>query len=115
MFGKFKGFVDDGRKDTFDFNSIRESKVGSQRDKILGFVRGEDEIDLKSIDAKKGVSGNQKFKWIGKHDFHDEKGELRIKDKGSKVIVQGDVKGDGHADFEILVKVGNLHDDDFVL
>jgi hypothetical protein len=71
-------------------------------------------IDLKSIDAKKG-SGNQTFKWIGDKNFHDKKGELRIKDKGKKVIVQGDVKGDGHADFEILVKVGNLHDDDFVL
>jgi Ca2+-binding RTX toxin-like protein len=100
--------------DTFDFNSIKDSVVGSKRDKIIDFQPGDDEIDLKSIDAKKG-SGNQTFKWIGDKNFHDKKGELRIKDKGSKVIVQGDVKGDGHADFEILVKGGNLHDDDFVL
>jgi Ca2+-binding RTX toxin-like protein len=101
--------------DTFDFNSIKDSVVGSKRDKIIDFQRGDDEIDLKGIDAKKG-SGNQTFKWIGDKNFHDKKGELRIKDKGSKVIVQGDVKGDGKADFEILVKgVGELSDDDFVL
>jgi Ca2+-binding RTX toxin-like protein len=100
--------------DTFDFNSIKDSVVGSKRDKIIDFQRGDDEINLKSIDAKKG-SGNQEFTWIGDNNFHDKKGELRYKDKGSKVIVQGDVNGDGHADFEILVKVGELSDDDFVL
>jgi Ca2+-binding RTX toxin-like protein len=101
--------------DTFDFNSIKDSVRGSKRDKIIDFQRGPDEIDLKNIDAKTGVSGNQKFKWIGKSDFHDKKGEVRYEDKGSKVIVQGDVNGDSKADFEIFVKVGNLSDDDFVL
>jgi parallel beta-helix repeat protein len=101
--------------DSFDFNSIKDSVRGSKRDKVKDFVRGDDEIDLKNIDAKKGVSGNQKFKWINKHDFHDKKGELRYEDKHSKVIVQGDVDGDGKPDFEILVKVDKLGSDDFVL
>ncbi|MGH6735212.1 MAG: hypothetical protein ACRECX_03925 [Methyloceanibacter sp.] len=47
--------------------------------------------------------------------LHDKKGELRYEDKGSKVIVQGDINGDGKADFEIFVKVGFLSAADFLL
>ncbi|MGH6734564.1 MAG: DUF4347 domain-containing protein [Methyloceanibacter sp.] len=99
--------------DRFDFNSIKESVRGSKRDKIMDFG-GKDKIDLKDIDAKSG-SGNQKFKWIGKKDFSDEKGELRYEDKGATVIVQGDTNGDGKADFEIFVNIGSLAKGDFVL
>ncbi|MGH6737314.1 MAG: calcium-binding protein [Methyloceanibacter sp.] len=101
--------------DVFDFNSIKESVRGGSRDIIQDFQRGTDDIDLVGIDAKTGVSGNQKFTFIGKQDFHDKKGELRYEDKGSKVIVQGDVDGDGKADFEILVKAGALSAGDFIL
>ncbi|MGH6736813.1 MAG: calcium-binding protein [Methyloceanibacter sp.] len=101
--------------DLFDFDSIKESVKGSNRDVIHDFERGIDDIDLRGIDAKKGVSSNNAFKFIGKQDFHDKKGELRYEDKGSKVIVQGDVNGDGKADFEILVKVGALSAGDFLL
>ncbi|MBM3544805.1 MAG: calcium-binding protein [Alphaproteobacteria bacterium] len=102
--------------DTFDFNSINDSVKGGQRDKITDFKRSQgDKIDLKGIDAKTGVSGNQKFAWIGKDDFSGVKGELRYKDLGAKVIVQGDVNGDGKADFEILVKAGSLNAGDFLL
>jgi len=101
--------------DVFDFNKISETKVGSQRDKIMDFKRGQDHIDLKDIDAKTGVSGNQKFNFIGKADFSGTKGQLRYEDKGSTVIVQGDVNGDGKADFEIFVKAGALSAGDFVL
>ncbi|MGH6734975.1 MAG: autotransporter-associated beta strand repeat-containing protein [Methyloceanibacter sp.] len=102
-------------KDFFDFDSIKDSVVGNQRDKIMDFKHSQhDKIDLSGIDAKTG-SGNQAFKWIGKSDFHDKKGELRYEDKGSKVIVQGDVNGDGKADFEIFVNVGSLAKGDFVL
>ncbi|MBM3543904.1 MAG: calcium-binding protein [Alphaproteobacteria bacterium] len=105
----------DGGEDIFDFNAIAESKTGAQRDKINHFQRGKDHIDLKGIDAKTGIPGNQKFTWIGKKDFSDTKGELRYKDLGSKVIVQGDVNGDGKADFEIFVKAGSLSKGDFFL
>ncbi|MGH6736011.1 MAG: calcium-binding protein [Methyloceanibacter sp.] len=101
--------------DDFDFNSIKESKTGGQRDKIMDFKRGQDDIDLRGIDAKTGVSGNNKFEFIGKDDFSETKGELRYQDLGSKVIVQGDVNGDGKADFEIMVKVGALSAGDFIL
>jgi serralysin len=61
------------------------------------------------------VNGNNKFVFIGRDDFSDTKGELRIEDLGPKVIVQGDVNSDGKADFEILVKVGSLSTGDFLL
>ncbi|MGH6734567.1 MAG: calcium-binding protein [Methyloceanibacter sp.] len=102
--------------DRFDFNSIKESKKGGPRDKIMDFKRGQDDvIDLRDIDAKSGVGGNQNFKFIGKQDFHEKKGELRYEDKGSTVIVQGDTNGDGKADFEIFVNVGSLAKGDFIL
>jgi hypothetical protein len=40
---------------------------------------------------------------------------LHYIDKGSSCIVQGDVNGDGNADFEIYVKAGSLSKGDFVL
>ncbi|MGH6735356.1 MAG: M10 family metallopeptidase C-terminal domain-containing protein [Methyloceanibacter sp.] len=102
--------------DLFDFNALSQSRPGGQkRDTIQDFTRGQDHIDLSGIDAKKGVSGNNAFKFIGRDDFNDRKGELRYDDRGSKVIVQGDVNGDGKADFEILVKVGTLGAGDFLL
>lgn len=103
-----------GGDDRFDFNSFKESSVGSKRDIITDFKRGQELIDLKGIDAKTG-SNNQKFTWIDKQGFHDKKGELRYIDKGASCIVQGDVDGDGKADFEILVKVGSLGASDFLL
>ncbi|MGH6734577.1 MAG: hypothetical protein ACRECX_00645 [Methyloceanibacter sp.] len=103
-------------RDFFDFNSIKEAGNGAARDQILDFSAAvDDRIDLSTIDAKTGVSGNNAFKFIGKQGFHDQKGELRYIDKGATVIVQGDVNGDGKADFEIFVNVGSLAKGDFIL
>jgi serralysin len=102
-------------RDFFDFNTIGETKVGALRDVIQSFERGIDDIDLRDIDAKTGVPGNNGFKFIGAANFHGVKGELRINDLGAQVIVQGDVNGNGTADFEILVKAGTLAKTDFLL
>jgi hypothetical protein len=87
----------------------------SNRDYIQDFKRGTDDIDLKGINAKSFVSGNNTFKWIGQHSFNDVKDELRYIGKGASCIVQGDVNGDGKANFEIMVKVGTLGSGDFLL
>jgi serralysin len=106
-------------RDIFDFNALGESKVGSSRDVIQDFKRGNsvtgDDIDLRSIDAKTGVAGDQFFKFIGTQAFHGAKRELHYKDLGATSLVQGDVNGDAKADFEILVKVGTLSAGDFLL
>jgi serralysin len=103
-------------KDFFDFNAIGESVIGSARDRIFDFSRSQgDRIDLRDIDAKSGVSGNNTFKFIGTDAFNDVKVELRFKDLGSDGIVQGDVNGNGVADFEIRVNVGSMVKADFIL
>jgi hypothetical protein len=71
----------------------------------------DDRIDLRTIDAATGVAGNSKFHFIGTQTFHDVKGELRCKNG----IVQGDVNGDGKADFEIKVNLATLVQGDFFL
>jgi hypothetical protein len=88
----------------------------------MDFQHSIDDIDLRDIDAKKGVAGNQKFHWIGGSDFHHLKGELHF-DKvnrpgtaSDKTIVAGDVNGDGRADFQIeLTGLIHLTKGDFVL
>ncbi|MGH6735154.1 MAG: tandem-95 repeat protein [Methyloceanibacter sp.] len=113
--GKGKDMLwSDAGKDSFDFNAIKDSVVGGKRDQIKDFKRGQDKIDVSDIDAKKGP-GNQKFKWIGDQDFSGMNGELRYEGKGKNVIVQGDINGDGKADFEIFVAVGALSKGDFLL
>lgn len=103
--------------DTFDFNAVSECHTTSRayRDVIVDFTRGEDNINLRSIDAKTGTNGNQVFTWIGTDDFSKTQGELHYIDNGSNVLVEGDVDGDGKADLQIIVKVGALDADDFAL
>jgi Ca2+-binding RTX toxin-like protein len=109
-----------GGGDHFIFSVLADSRSGAARDVITDF-RLADDIDLVAIDAKTG-GGNQAFKFIGRQDFHDIAGELRfeIKNPAGKVhdrtLIQGDVNGDGRADFEIgLVGLHNLHKGDFDL
>ena len=99
--------------DDFDFESEIESPKGSSRDVIKDFSHGQhDRIDLYWIDAKAHQTGNQTFKFIGDHGFHDKAGELRFRHH----IVSGDTDGDGKADFEIKVEgVNTLHANDFYL
>jgi len=103
--------------DKFDFNKLVESGIGSgNRDSIQGFQRGVDDIDLRTLDAKTGVSGNQAFTFIGFQCFHHHKGELRVVDSGANIRVEGDTNGDGHADFQIMVTgVSALAKGDFLL
>ena len=103
--------------DIFNFDLIAETVKGLlTRDIIEDFTRGEDRIDLFDIDAKSGVNGNQKFKFIGAQKFHDVKGELHFVKKAGLGLVEGDVNGDGKADFQIQVdNVVKLAAADFIL
>ena len=99
--------------DHFIFNLKTESAKGANRDVILDFsgsgLGGEhDQIDLTGIDAKKG-HGNQAFHFIGAHKFHHKVGELHFVKHGTFVTVEGDIDGNGKADFQI--DVHNLTND----
>jgi Ca2+-binding RTX toxin-like protein len=98
--------------DRFDFNALAESSVGGNRDQILDFVSAQgDKIDLSTIDASSHAPGNNAFKFIGAHAFTHHDAELRF----AGHILQGDVNGDGKADFEIFVSAASLLNGDFVL
>jgi Ca2+-binding RTX toxin-like protein len=102
-------------KDVFVFNEVSESAVGSARDVITDFMRGQDKIDLSAIDAREATAANDAFTWFGTKAFTGAAGQLRFNDLGAEVFVQGDVDGDGVADFEIHVKVATVAASDFIL
>lgn len=104
--------------DTFIFKSVKDSTVAaSGRDKIFDFSQKEkDKVDVSAIDANSKVGGDQKFKFIGDDAFHKKVGELRYEKKGGDTLIQGDVNGDGKADFSIaLDPLINLKATDFIL
>jgi serralysin len=104
-------FGSDGA-DTFMFTALKDSTTkGKGRDTIEDFNTSDlDKIDLSHIDAKKG------FHFIGTAHFHHKKGELHYVVKNGDATVEGDVNGDGKADFAILLKhVTSLAATDFDL
>lgn len=118
--GREKLFGGAGR-DVFKFNSVEESRAGSQRDIIYDFKTGLDRIDLRGIDANENLRGNQAFSWSGAEGpflyryeaaagFTGKAGELRYADG----ILMGDTDGDGRADFEIRI-VGTFTYGDVIL
>lgn len=97
------------------FGNAQESAVGSF-DRIMDFVRGEDLIDLSGIDAHAGAAGNQNFHFTGAQPFFGSEGDLWTRSTFLGAMVEGDVNGDGSADFAILVTgVWGLEASDFVL
>lgn len=99
--------------DTFVF----ETASAANGDKILDFSQSaDDSIDLSGIDASTKTSGNQTFSFIGTAGFHDKAGELRYFVKSGDTLVQGDVNGDGEADFTIRIDASlTLKSGDFLL
>ncbi|MBA3326094.1 MAG: M10 family metallopeptidase C-terminal domain-containing protein [Rhodobacteraceae bacterium] len=86
--------------DVFYYNDIDESEAGSQRDVIADFERGRDRIDLTSIDARDATDRHDAFEFIGTSRFSERSGELRRSDG----LIEGDVDGDGEADFQIELR-----------
>ncbi|MEZ5777873.1 MAG: M10 family metallopeptidase C-terminal domain-containing protein [Paracoccaceae bacterium] len=105
-----------GGADTFVFLSASDSTPGATgRDLILDYNARFDRIDLSGIDAG-SAEGDQAFTWIGGAVFSGGEGELRFQRFGQKMMLFGDIDGDGVADFEIeFRKFVPLHDGDFVL
>lgn len=98
--------------DTFKFNAITDSVVGTNRDVIADFVRGTDKIHLSAIDADVFTTGDQAFKLIGSTTAFSAAGQIKL----SSGVLYGDVTGDGVADFQIaLTGVTSVASTDFVL
>ncbi|WP_165937517.1 CAP domain-containing protein [Antarcticimicrobium sediminis] len=105
-------------EDVFLFTDASHSAQRADRDVIVDFDRAQDIIDLSAIDANTTRSGDQGFTFIGTDAFSGTAGELRYRSLASdtKREIQGDIDGDGTADFFILVKGAfTLAADDFLL
>ncbi len=102
-------------KDMFVFASAADSTMAAQ-DKIFDFSQAEDDrIDLRGVDASSLAADDQAFSFIAGSAFHKTAGELRFEVKAGDTIVQGDVNGDGAADFSfVLDTVVNLKASDFL-
>lgn len=88
--------------DTFRIG-FYEAGTGAAADTITDFASGTDIIDVSGWDANTGVAGNQAFSFIGNSAFSSTAGELRYDTVGSDTVVQGDINGDGVADFELVL------------
>jgi Peptidase M10 serralysin C terminal len=114
------------------FMFIAQTDTGataSSRDRITDFKAGVDLIDLSSIDARsttgsKGFahffSGNNAFSFIGTDEFSGTAGELHYEHarvgRATVTVVEGDINGNGVADFQIeLTGRKALTAGDFVL
>lgn len=97
--------------DRFVFRSLRDSDTTGPSDRIEDFVSGKDLIDLRWIDARKGIAGDDDFIFIGNDRFSGEAGELRVR----AGMVLGDVNGDAVADLRIILVDATAEEQDFLL
>lgn len=65
-----------------------------------------DRIDLSEIDAITGTTANDAFTFVGTAGF-TAAGQLRYQPSGAVTLIEGDVNGDGAADFRIQVNIAN--------
>ncbi|MDP2083628.1 MAG: calcium-binding protein, partial [Gemmobacter sp.] len=88
--------------DVFQFFTTADSQT-SGFDRIMDFTRGEDRIDLSPIDADTTIDGNQRFYFSAARPFFSSPGDVWTRSTLLGAVVEGDVNGDGVADFRILV------------
>jgi subtilase family serine protease len=102
--------------DFFQFDKVADiGKVAGDRDVIVDWNPAADYIDLRGIDAKTGVAGNNAFTFVDVDgsSFSGAKGELRwVQQNNSgtandRTLVMGDVNGDRTADF--VIEITGLH------
>jgi len=93
--------------DRFDFRDLGEVGSGASRDVVRDFAGGADLLHLGGIDADSARSGNQAFAFTD--SFSGVAGELiahqDVADDLSPItLIEGDVNGDGVADFQIELR-----------
>jgi VCBS repeat-containing protein len=88
--------------DVFIFSSVAEIGLGVNSDRIIDFATG-DKIDFSNIDANSSSAFNDAFSFIGNVAFSGVSGELRFTQNAADTLIQGDVDGDGIADFELQI------------
>ncbi|CAB1080839.1 hypothetical protein D1AOALGA4SA_8512 [Olavius algarvensis Delta 1 endosymbiont] len=99
--------------DRFEFDDAAGSPP-SVPDLVFDFnaMQG-DRIDVSGIDAISGTAEHDEFIFVGNDAFSGSAGELRFVHDASDGLLEGDINGDGMADFSIeLLGVTSLTGDD---
>lgn len=92
--------------DRFVFVNVYDSSAGAGFDTITDFKHSEgDRIDISGIDANYDATGDAAFTFLGTAAFTGAGAELRVEATATGWSVQGDLDGDGTADF-ILTLIG---------
>jgi len=101
--------------DRFVFNNAAESPVQTP-DLVFDFNAAQgDKIDVSGIDAISGTIDNDEFIFVGDNAFSGNAGELHLNQNLANDLLEGDVNGDGTADFTIeLLGVSSLSGDDIM-
>lgn len=102
--------------DVFDYDSTVESGVNAvTRDILYDFVKGQDRIDMSTIDARRGTAGNQAFAFIGNAAFSAE-GQISAVILGGDMLLSANTLGAAGAEWTVLVKgLVNFAASDFFL
>jgi serralysin len=103
--------------DTFDFNLASHSKGTANIDLITDFVRGQDIVDLSTIDANGALAGDA-FIFLGSAAFTGVAGQLRYDTTSIAGVTRilADLDGNRTVDMEIqLTGTHSLSAGDFLL
>jgi Ca2+-binding RTX toxin-like protein len=98
--------------DTFAFQHLSDTGATSATaDRIADFLIG-DHIDLTGMEAEAGIA----FQFIEGAAFSHHAGDIRQYTAGANTVLAGDLNGDNHADFQIVLNGAHvLHASDFIL
>jgi Ca2+-binding RTX toxin-like protein len=102
--------------DRFVFNEASDS-ASETADRVFDFNAFDgDKIDVSAIDANSWTLEDDTFAFIDDNAFSGTAGELRYADSTYYGVLEGDLNGDGAADFGLgLLGVSALMTDDFIL
>lgn len=90
--------------DQFRYLFTTDSGIGTEADRILDFISGEDRFNFGFFDADPNTAGRQALSFIGTAAFATNgTAQLRYADSGADTLVQIDLNGDGAADMEIVL------------
>lgn len=102
--------------DRFVFALTDTGLADGTRDVVMDFVRGEDKLDLRQMDAVLATPDDEAFVFIKQAAFTGTAGEMRYEAIAGGVKVLMDVTGDGAADMAFdVMSITALFTTDFLL